>query len=216
MEWTQDVSLGQWIIEGTSGSLGNDIADLVPRGFDAYAKILHPEEVGILPILPQAVRLLMEYTSTPTNATAAIWEGWGGLASSGGQASLMLANQSTFLTQVCLALQRQWLHVLSQFRPPPQLGTGILPADVAAGPKLEMPDRAYYLVRLDLHDLATYGWEDRVLWADPPLTRTPSLLWPDDHAWVLATEIDLDWTVIAGSCGLVEDLIRSDLHVIKM
>ena len=109
MEWTQDVSLGQWIVEGTSGHLGNGVNDLVPRGFEAYARIPHPEDAGRLPFLPQVVHLLMGYTSTPDSATAAIWEGWGGLVSSGGRATLMLGEvraYPSFLAQAGWALQQ--------------------------------------------------------------------------------------------------------------
>jgi len=88
-------------------------------------------------------------------------------------------------------------------------GTGILPVEVANGPKLELPERSYFLARLSLEELVADDWEESVLWADPPLTRTPSLLWPDDHAWVLATEVDFDTTLIGGTRELAEALLTS-------
>ena len=42
--------------------------------------------------------------------------------------------------------------------------------------------------------------------AIPNQTRSlnsPHLMWPADHAWLVATEIDLPWTDIAGSAELV-------------
>lgn len=33
-------------------------------------------------------------------------------------------------------------------------------------------------------------------------------LWPDNHAWVLATEIDFDTTLVAGTTALVRKLVR--------
>jgi len=39
--------------------------------------------------------------------------------------------------------------------------------------------------------------------------RSPPELWPDDHAWVLATEIDFDSTLIAGTTELIETLLQT-------
>jgi len=36
---------------------------------------------------------------------------------------------------------------------------------------------------------------------DPPWWQTPNLCWPDDHAWCLASEIDLDSTYLACSAS---------------
>ena len=36
---------------------------------------------------------------------------------------------------------------------------------------------------------------------------SPNLMWPADHAWFVATEIDLPWTGIGGSADLVDDLL---------
>jgi len=120
---------------------------------------------------------------------------------------------SHFVALAYSVLRHLWLGLRFRFEPSPKPGTGILPAEVATGAKFEMPGRAYFLARLDLHELTDDDWGDRVLWADPPFIQTPSLLWPDDHAWVLATEIDLEWTVVGGSRGLVDTLVRSDLEV---
>jgi len=37
--------------------------------------------------------------------------------------------------------------------------------------------------------------------------QTPSLFWPDDHAWCVATEIDLDSTYLGGPEELVRALL---------
>ncbi|MBE1564170.1 hypothetical protein [Nonomuraea africana] len=43
LEPTADVSVGDWIAEGLGGPLGT-VGSVVPRGFAAYARILHPVE----------------------------------------------------------------------------------------------------------------------------------------------------------------------------
>jgi hypothetical protein len=40
--------------------------------------------------------------------------------------------------------------------------------------------------------------------------NSPNLIWPADHSWFVATEIDLPWTGIAGSAELVQDLIADE------
>ncbi|WP_368831374.1 hypothetical protein [Kocuria arenosa] len=47
--------------------------------------------------------------------------------------------------------------------------------------------------------------------------HSPSILWPDDHAWVLATEIDFDSTLVAGTRALVRELMQtSGLEVLSI
>jgi hypothetical protein len=38
----------------------------------------------------------------------------------------------------------------------------------------------------------------------------PSIWWPDDRAWCVATEIDFRWTYVAGSRELVDALVADE------
>jgi hypothetical protein len=42
------------------------------------------------------------------------------------------------------------------------------------------------------------------------IPQSPNLFWPDDHAWCVATEIDLDSTYVGGSTRLIADLLAND------
>ncbi len=269
MEWTQDISLGHWLAEATSGRLGGRVPDLLPRGFAGYARIFHPmsystppdeepsgpatwsqvaadfgtrmhplaqsaalrrladpwsqeatvsdngrlysgPEAGYLPQLPQVVHLLTPHTTTPDSCVAAIWEGWGGLVSSGGRMDVRLFASpwpriGTLINNFHIAL----VNARSRFHRSPKPGTGILPTAIATGPQLELPGRNYFLARLGLDELATDGWEKTALWNDSLLVHSPSLLWPEDHAWALATEIDFDTTLVGGSRALIGSLVNS-------
>jgi hypothetical protein len=44
---------------------------------------------------------------------------------------------------------------------------------------------------------------------EPVWAYSPSILWPDDHAWVFATGIDFDSTLVAGTTALVRELVRT-------
>ena len=45
LEPVVDVSVGGWIAERLRGPVGT-VGSVVPRGFAAYARVLHPVEVG--------------------------------------------------------------------------------------------------------------------------------------------------------------------------
>jgi hypothetical protein len=38
--------------------------------------------------------------------------------------------------------------------------------------------------------------------------QSPSIVWPEDHSWVLATEIDFDSTLVAGTTKLIQELVQ--------
>ena len=39
---------------------------------------------------------------------------------------------------------------------------------------------------------------------------SPNLWWPDDQAWIVATEIDFAWTYVGGTDELIREIIESD------
>ncbi len=45
---------------------------------------------------------------------------------------------------------------------------------------------------------------------------SPSMWWPDDHAWTVVTEIDGVCTYVGGSRGTIQDVLNSDLEAIEV
>ncbi len=68
---------------------------------------------------------------------------------------------------------------------------GELGARIAASPRFEHPNRSYLLAQAPV---ATVPKLSRF-----PYGITPSLAWPDDRAWCVATEIDFDSTLVAAT-----------------
>lgn len=64
--------------------------------------------------------------------------------------------------------------------------------------------RGHFLLRGPLHGVLR---SDAVSWARRPV---PGLWWPADRAWFVATEIDFQWTFVAGSPELIETLIADE------
>ncbi|NVC25176.1 hypothetical protein E7Z53_17270 [Kocuria salina] len=187
--------------------------------------------------LAVAAAVLARHTSTPDAGIAAIWEGWGGLVSSAGAARYVLvpsdewpAPDTTEETGRVTALSlRQRLAAAVRLRitgaqaaltarprgahRDPAPGTGVLAPEVAAGPRFALhgdTGRSYVLFEAGADDFTDPTWPDRAPWVDEPMwAHSPSILWPDDHAWVLATEIDFDSTLVAGTTALVRELVRT-------
>ena len=82
--------------------------------------------------------------------------------------------------------------------------------DVAGLPRFEHPDRTYLLGRgpigmaseLDRHPLAPGSWQT--------LGLPPQIWWPEDRAWVVASEIDFDSTLVATTIAGAEALIACE------
>jgi hypothetical protein len=162
--------------------------------------------------LVTASAVLSRHTGTPDAGIAAIWEGWGGLASSAGVAYLEAAPSE----DVPKAAEGVWSSVsaLPSFGwGEPEPGSGLLTREVAVGPRFDLhggTGRHYVLFEAGANDFADAGWPGRAPWADEAMwAQSPSILWPDDHSWVLATEIDFDSTLVAGTKELIRELVQT-------
>jgi len=80
-------------------------------------------------------------------------------------------------------------------------------------PRFELPvgaGRGYVLFKVGARDFADSSWPRQAPWVrDEFWYQSPNLLWPEDHAWMLASEIDFDSTLIAGTTALISELVRT-------
>ncbi|GAA2025978.1 hypothetical protein WDZ16_01355 [Pseudokineococcus marinus] len=87
------------------------------------------------------------------------------------------------------------------------------PRDVLDGPRLHLPGREYLLFTGPLASAGHLGRRVPALVTGDEGTwlwrQSPNLLWPSDHSWCLATEVDLDSTVVGGPAALVDALLAS-------
>lgn len=184
--------------------------------------------------LTAASVVLARHTATPADGIAAVWDGWGGLVSSAGVAYLVCETPSAqntgetvgqvagppLLGRLVAALgqgisrSRSMIGSLPGLaRHDPKPGSGLLAREVAAGPRFALhggTGRNYVLFEAGATDFAEAGWPGRAPWVDEVgWAQSPSILWPEDHAWVLATEIDFDSTIVAGTTALIRELVRT-------
>lgn len=185
------------------------------REFDA------PTEGELDPsLLPVVAEVLTAHTSTPDAGFAALWEGWGNLVGHLG----MPSNPGLFGPSGGDDPHHQAMLGRSTHDPfnnvfrKPTWQEGLLPREVSEGPRLELPDRAYVLFGAEPRTFADPGWVNDAPWRDrpseeqgfPPYAQSPNLIWPEDRAWAMVTEIEADSTIIAGSNELVHDLCTDD------
>lgn len=69
-------------------------------------------------------------------------------------------------------------------------------------PRFEHPNRCYHLAEGAIDAAASTVYDDE--WG---VHQSPSMWWPDDRAWFVATEIDLDSTYVAGTRASIEALL---------
>lgn len=161
---------------------------------------LSPGREGALEpqLLGHLASVLETATATPDDVTIGVWTGFGGHDDSRSAAATIpsrLGDQtqvSPASTAAGLAALMQRMQVeaharlqASNFQPRPY------------GAILELPHREYHLATTTLRDL---GDEAEL---DPDLANGVQLIWPADHAWLVASEIDFDSTIVGGSAALI-------------
>ncbi|ASD22786.1 hypothetical protein B7495_12405 [Cryobacterium sp. LW097] len=159
---------------------------------------------------------LAAHTGTPDAGIAAVWEGWGGLGSGTGVSLIMVRDEEAAdrasdraadrETEAGEARLRQ-AALAAMVEPDDSRGPGLLPADVSSGARLRLPGRDYVLFVAGIRRFVDPAWLTDAPWTDSTWPQSPNLIWPDDHAWVLVSEIDFDSTVIAGTQALVDALV---------
>lgn len=191
-----DVSQAAWF--AMSNAPWAQLCTLGPSGFERYGRLFHPLREGadesdpgeLMNIeghldrahLERLVAILARHTSTPGDCFFGLWVGFGDLHGSPA------------------------VGLLRRGREQPPAVPPAFPAEVLAGPKVEIPNRSYFLFRGALDHAGHWGAADLAPGHHRPI-NSPNLMWPDDRAWFVATEIDSPWTGVAGSSALWEELL---------
>lgn len=131
--------------------------------------------------------ILSEHTSAAASCWFCLWDGYGWIYGSPAVSGIVFVP----------------VEDTSSAGEPVSIPSG-LPPEVLQQPKVELPHRSYFLFNGPLHATGELGWTDPWGNFDP---QSPNLFWPRDHAWCVATEIDLFCTLVAGSENLAETLL---------
>ena len=158
-----------------------------------------PPEEGQLDsaILAALTEHLGRATTAPDDLVAAVWNGWGDLNGGSASGSFVVGEPS-----------EEQLRELQEQAERRRLRNAAV-ANALAGPTFDWPGREFHLMSASLTLFAESDWLDTAsvdVW--PAAGHTPQMLWPEDRSWVLATEIDWDFTIVAGSHGLIEGVLE--------
>jgi hypothetical protein len=199
-----DVSSADWIVSSVR-NFEYDVGSLLPVTFEAYARVLHPASRRFSDGDPIDVRWsdvaaangriahsAMEWVAITgdwrfmyQDAQPGIWDRAPSIGS-------LPSRQATILAEVLGRFTSTpsdcWFAVWD--------GYGNMPARLRTVPMIEMPNRRMVALRGPLPAAGTAF--SRWTWPD-----SASLWWPDDRAWCVATDIDLQSTYIgAGAEGI--------------
>ncbi len=144
---------------------------------------LHPTALGAL------LRPLVEHTTTPDDCWFCLWEGYGVINPPPGSR----------------AVTTSWTG--SSPLPETAVAPSVVPEDVVRGARIGFLQRDYLLLHGPAASARFLGEQVTPDWFLP---QSPNLFWPDDHAWCVGSDIDLDSTLIGGSAALIDQLIDSD------
>jgi hypothetical protein len=234
---SRDLDAAAWIAPRLNGRFST-VGCVVPTGFAAYARILHPArgldgdpvswaqvaaetgravhplvqwhrligtedylngrggdwsggppQTGHLegPSLDVLLDVLSRHTATPHDCWFGLWEGWGWIDSQPGATATAFA----------------WTGA----KPPPEPAPMPPPfsPEVLGWPRVETPGRNFLLLHGPLASARFIGHQVTPDWF---IEQSPQLIWPDDRAWCVGTEIDFDSTLVGGTVELAHQLLN--------
>lgn len=200
---------GRWIGLLLSAVTGR-VDSIVPRGYGSYCRVLHPPLVGenreasrwseVCRITGRQPHKLMQWTAISAPQVGLRQREKISAPIPGNLDSRVLRHLVEILdpytrrpTPCYFGLWSGWGYINQ--RPP---GSRAAP-DASHTPQLALPGRDYILYRGPLSAYTGFGCDDWGTW-DP---QSPNLLWPEDRSWFVATDVDLDSTIVAGTTQLI-------------
>lgn len=217
-----DLSAASWITG--SDQPWQDLAGFGPSGFAAYARLRFlpdpayqgqsendndfaddaPSETARL---QAALEVLARHTRTPDDCYFCLWDGWGWtVAGAPGAWSITMEQAGAGSTP-------------QEPMPSSALPGGAVPARLPSrrdrpearstpqAPKVAIPNRAYFLFHGSVSDLGDWGTVEKEPGGFTPHMPDPAFIWPADHAWCLANDVDPHWAGIGASTAAIDQLM---------
>jgi len=196
-----DLSAADWIT--FSDQPWEQLVGFGPGGFPAYARLrflpdpayegqrendvdvddAHDETAQ----LRVALETLTRHTRTPDDCYFCLWDGWGADIE-GGDGARSLDYQTGTVSRGPLIAPA-------------------FPPSVLHGPKVVVPNRAYFLFRGSVSDFGDWGAADA--WPGQPRRHMPdpAFTWPADHAWCVANDVGPHWAGIGADVAAIDELL---------
>jgi hypothetical protein len=173
-----DLAAADWIM--FSDRMWQQLVGFGPEGFPAYAR---------LRFLPDPAYEGQRENDVDIDEDCyfCLWDGWGSDIHGGG--GVFIADWQT-----------------RTVRPGPQVAPAF-PSSVLRGPKVVIPNRAYFLFRGSVSDFGDWGAAE--MWPGQPRLHmpNPAFIWPADHAWCVANDVDPHWAGIGADVSAIDRLL---------
>ena len=222
-QWSTAVDEADWIAASLAPFDDRLVASVIPPVFEAYARLLHPAHY----ILAKGMRTvrwreIAQWSGIPLHpdsqfhsialppvkpAGPAPWNSAGpergSLDTADAEALIEPLAAHTSTPSNCLFCIWDgwgWDTAMSAALPGevPMPIPDPVPPEVRAGPRVRLQGRDYLLY--------TGPIEAALAFAGSP-GQTPSLWWPADRAWCVASEVNLCWSYVGGPLQLIEELL---------
>jgi hypothetical protein len=223
-----DVTAADWL-RPRLRRFGSAVTAVVPDGFPAYVRILHPARgpkgrpvqwAEVAAWSGRTMQRLAQFhaISRPSPTVRTDPAPWNGEPPPDGNlpaellqilcATLAQHTSTPASCWLCLWDGYGWLHGSPSVAIMGRRGCipvpPAFPAEVLNGPRVRLPGRDYLLFAGPLAAASQLGWTDPYGVYFP---QSPNLFWPQDHTWCVACEIDLFCTLVGGSDALAEALL---------
>lgn len=138
-------------------------------------------------LLRATLEVLRQHTRAPDDCYFCLWDGWGSDIYGGAGARILNLGEGTT-------------------RPAPQIAPAF-PPSVLNGPKVVVPNRAYFLFHGTLSEFGDWGAAE--LWPGHPRSHMPepAFIWPADHAWCIANDVDPHYAGIGADSTAIDQLL---------
>jgi hypothetical protein len=210
-----DVSAAAWI---TSSDLPwQQLVAFGPSGFEAYARLrflpdptypgqsesdLDADAPSVHELLRTTLEVLRQHTRAPDDCYFCLWDGWGADIVGNGGAWIPILNTDT---RTPPEIYRDAQEPTRSTRPSLRIAPAF-PPSVLNGPKVVIPNRAYFLFHGTLSEFGDWGAAD----TSPDHPRSgmpPAFVWPADHAWCIANDIDSHYAGIGADSTAIDQLL---------
>jgi hypothetical protein len=210
--WSGSVADAEWVRDRLTAPYGSCVTSVVPAGFAAYARILHPAaardtagdhpvswaEVGAWSGLElrddacfHSVALPPKGGPAPAPPCQPPRRGSLGAAEAGALIAVLRAATST--------PERCWFCLWEGYAWQGRVSDPI-PPDILDGPRVTLGRRDYVLYTGPVEAATT---------VTEPEAQTANVWWPEDRAWCAVSDIDLPWTYVAGTEETVAKLVAT-------
>lgn len=246
MRWEPDVARGAWIAERVTERSG-DLHIAVPSGFEAYARIFHPIEADRpVGASWDEIARSGQYWPGEFERRTASWAEVavesGATVHPTMQWHAITPGRLEPMDRLGLVGATRWrfgdpmpgnpgpgvvatlARVLAEHTSTPRAGVAAM-WDGWGGlfgegrvPRLSLPWRDHVLFDAGVEEFAAPDWPERAPWVENAgWPECPSLMWPDDRAWVVVSEIDWDSTIVAGTRVAIDAVLAaSGIEVLEV